>query len=48
MGENNKFQYVCDYLNLDLNKVYIFENDELEIEKAISIGIEKDKIFNLT
>lgn len=44
---NNKFEFVCNYLNLDKDKILVFENEKKEIENAISIGIDKNKVFNL-
>ena len=44
---NNKFEFVCDYLNLNKDKILVFENEKKEIENAISIGIDKNKVFNL-
>ena len=44
---NNKFEFICNYLNLKKDKIIVFENEIQEIEKAISIGIDKNNVFNL-
>ena len=41
----NKFQYVLSILRISASSVVVFENDESEIEKAISVGIPSENIF---
>lgn len=41
----NKFQYVLSILGIPASSVVIFENDESEIEKAISVGVPSSNIF---
>ena len=41
----NKFQYVLSILRISASSVVVFENDESEIEKAISVGITSENIF---
>jgi len=44
----NKFKYVLEFLKLNPIKVIIFENEEIEIKKAIYLKIPSENIINLT
>ncbi len=43
----NKYQYVIDILSISPVRLIIFENEEIEIKKAGSIGIPKKNIFQI-
>jgi len=45
---NNKYQYILNDLNINLNDVVIFEDNQKEIDKAINLGISSDNIINAT
>ena len=46
-GKVNKFQYVLTSLNINSNSIFLFENESLEIEKAIILGIPIENIINV-
>jgi len=44
----SKFKYVLDFLKINPTKVIIFENEEIEIKKAIYLKIPSKNIIDLT
>ncbi len=46
-NNSNKYQYILNNLNINLNNIIIFENNYNEISKAIDLGILSEKFINL-
>jgi len=46
INQNNKYQYITNDLNINLNDIIIFEDNYNEICKAISLGIPSENIIN--
>jgi len=46
INQDNKYQYIIDDLNINLNDIIIFEDNHNEICKAIDLGIPSENIIN--
>lgn len=47
MTSSNKFQHFISTLRIDANLVFVFENDESEIEAAVAAGIPSTNILKV-
>lgn len=45
---NNKYQHTISKLKVNPQKIFIFEDDKIEITKALSLGIPQKNIFLIT
>ena len=45
-NKDNKYKYILNHLNISLNNVIIFEDDQDEIGKAIKLSIPSERIIN--
>lgn len=46
VNQDNKYQYIINDLNINLNDIIIFEDNHNEICKAIDLGIPSENIIN--
>jgi len=47
MTSDNKFQHVLSALRIDASLVFVFENDESEIDAAVTAGIPSENILRV-
>lgn len=47
MTSDNKFQHVLSALRIDASLVFVFENNESEIDVAVTAGIPSENILRM-
>lgn len=45
--QNNKFEYIVNYLNIKPHLAVVFEDDKIQIQKAVLSGIPTKNIINM-